>query len=277
MKKEELMDYNRIHASRALRLMRWFPMLPRRAVRLTLRCPMLPRRFPLRGKRVLIVGCNTGDDCKYFTDCGAQVDGIDVIPEVGKSFQHRNVRYFQASAECMPLPVGAYDLVYCFATMEHIPNIEAAFSEMARVTAPGGFIYCVASPLWHSKFGHHKPDMIPPWGHLLYTRDELAKICGKPEHVDYVLDRRYFNQTPAARYIEVCESLGMEIIVNRLDMENASALEGVPINGYDKKELLAVTHTFIGEKRATAVSLPVGHGIFKFLRKLPKFSNSSHC
>jgi hypothetical protein len=71
-----------------------------------------------------------------------------------------------------------------------------------------------------------------------------------------MLDPRYFNMTPAARYVETCRNLGhMEIVENSLALDPDDVLppdirNELQAKGYGREELLAVTHTFIGWKNA---------------------------
>lgn len=220
------------------------------------------------GSRILVVGCNRGGDCRHFIELGAaEVHGLDVIEDVGCDFQHGRAAYHRMSAEDMGLPSDYYDLVYCFATMEHIPRIDAAFREMARVTRPGGYVYCVASPLWNSRNGHHKRDLFPddPWIHLRMTKDEIVAhgtargvnpAPGLVHHVSFMLNEKYFNKVPARRYVEVCESLpNMTPVLNSLDREPEDAIPAgilveLSAKGYTSEELRAVTHTYVGKKIA---------------------------
>ncbi len=223
------------------------------------------------GKNVLVTGCNVGKDCAYFVRLGAKaVHGLDVIEEVGVGYRHRRVHYLQASAEAMPVRSGTYDLVFCFATMEHVPDIESAFAEMARVTREGGVIYCIASPLWNSRYGHHKGDLFDrfPWIHLRMTEGEIMELCAREAvsdptgrhpvdvHVKYMLNPRYFNKSPAGRYVSICRALpGVEVVENNLacdpdDVLTPDIYGALQAKGYSREELLAVTHTFIGRKRA---------------------------
>jgi ubiquinone/menaquinone biosynthesis C-methylase UbiE len=39
----------------------------------------------------------------------------------------------------MPVKSGAFDLVFNYATLEHVPGIRQAFREMVRATALSGF------------------------------------------------------------------------------------------------------------------------------------------
>lgn len=243
------MDYHLFHAARAASFLR------------------------LRGKRVLVVGCNTGGDCRPFAEAGAFVHGIDVIAEIGADFRHERVAYFQGSAEHMPFADESYDLVYSLATMEHVHAIEAAFREMARVTARGGFVYCVASPLWNSRAGHHKEHLFGrfPWAHLRFTPEELHARCleagienaeGAPisAHIEYIFHPDYFNRRAARDYVRAAQALdGMSIIENKLDLERdetpTQILTELNLRGYPREELLAVSHSYIARKGSTVWTL----------------------
>ena len=75
------------------------------------------------------------------------------------------------------------------------------------------------------------------------------------EHVDYMLDRRFFNQTPARAYVDACASLaGVELIRNELAYDEPDELTPELENelrgaGYPRKELLASVHTVTARKR----------------------------
>jgi SAM-dependent methyltransferase len=224
----------------------------------------------MEGKKCIVIGCNTGKDCTYFVESGAGiVHGLDVIEGVGSAYNNPKVKYFKMSAERMEgIGDNRYDLVYCFATMEHIPRIDLAFSEMVRVCKPGGIIYCVAAPLWNSRQGHHKFSFFEksPWIHLRMNEEEINRYCEinnitdesgtntMKAHITYMLSPKFFNQLPAQRYIEVCNDLkNIKIIRNDLDYENNKVLipeilSELEPKGFTPGELLAVTHTFIAVK-----------------------------
>lgn len=240
----EVCNYNELHARRAADLIN------------------------LKGASVLVVGANTGADCRYFIDWGAkEVHGLDVVPNVGCEYQADNVRYFCMSAEAMQLPDNLYDLVYCFATMEHVPDIVAAFREMTRVTKPGGFIYSVASPLWNSRSGHHMACLAPhPWIHLRMGKQEMVRYCKSDgiegerglsieSIVSYVLDSTEFNRRPARDYLQAVATIPNVLIVsNLLYNEPESAVPEdlrteLAQKGISHDELRAVTHEFVAIKR----------------------------
>lgn len=226
----------------------------------------------IRGARVLVVGCNTGEDCQLFVKLGAlRVEGLDVVAETGRGYHGECVGYLRNSAENIAVYDDTYDLVFCFATMEHVHRIDRAFPELVRVTRPGGIVYCVASPLWNSRFGHHKGDLFAdyPWIHLRFAEADILKLCAErgisdptgrhpmSVHVAYMLDPRYFNRTPALRYVGVCRGLpNVKILRNELALDPDDVLttelaDELAPKGYSRTELLAVTHTFIGKKLAS--------------------------
>jgi ubiquinone/menaquinone biosynthesis C-methylase UbiE len=245
--KSELSNYNLINAKRAANLIK------------------------IRGAVVLLVGANRGQDCKFFKDWGArEVHGLDIAESTGEEYQAPGVCYHIESAERMSFPDNVFNLVYCFATMEHIPRIDLAFNEMARVTKYGGFVYCVASSLWNSPNGHHMGDIFgEPWIHLRKNREEILEHCrakGIEQYnnlpiedvIDYMLNPLHMNQVPASYYIEVCSNLpNMKVIQNELDLHPedmfpASALAELMAKGYTSEELRALTHFYIGQKQRLA-------------------------
>jgi SAM-dependent methyltransferase len=152
--------------------------------------------------------------------------------------------------------------------MEHIPDIEAAFSEMVRVCRPGGILYCVSAPLWNSRNGHHKSNFFDsyPWIHLRMDEREIIAYCAAhgiadttgnlpmSVHIAYMLDAAYFNKQPARKYVETCAKLNkMIIICNELEFDDKKILtpdiyQELRPKGYTSEELLAIVHTYIGRK-----------------------------
>ncbi len=57
-------------------------------------------------------------------------------PEICRSFKS-----MLADATAIPFEDGAFDLVFCNHTLEHIVPYQACISEMLRVTRPGGLLY----------------------------------------------------------------------------------------------------------------------------------------
>lgn len=232
----------------------------------------------LAGKSVLVVGCNRGEDCKYFVDIGARsVVGVDIMDEIGCNFTHEAVSYLRASAEDIPVEDGSFDLVFAYATLEHVPDIRRAFRDMVRVAAPGGFIYSAAAPLWCARSGPHWGSAFDhvPWPHLRMSVEDVvalgqeAQKAGStdpyyaPDRIrQHLTDPHLFNRRRAHEYVDACLSVGgYRIIRNDIEFEAQTPIEPLVLEvllerGYTAFDLFGLTHMFVAAK------LPVsGSGI----------------
>jgi 2-polyprenyl-3-methyl-5-hydroxy-6-metoxy-1,4-benzoquinol methylase len=101
-------------------------------------------------KRVLEVGCSVGFNCigltKIFPD--AEIYGIEPdreAVEVGSAMASENglnALHFQCGfGEVLPFDADYFDLVVCHTVIEHVNNVEAVISEIARVLSPQGVLH----------------------------------------------------------------------------------------------------------------------------------------
>ena len=97
--------------------------------------------FIVRG-RMLDAGCGTGFHLDRYGPLFDEAFGID--PSIGMLDQAalRAGDAHLAVGGLTPLPYasGMFDLVVCARVLSHVPDIVAALSELARVTAPGGLL-----------------------------------------------------------------------------------------------------------------------------------------
>lgn len=213
------------------------------------------------GGRVLVVGCNRGEDCAYFVERGAgRVVGIDVMSEIGRNFVHPRARFVRASAERLPLPDAAFDLVFAYATLEHVPDIAAAFAEMARVAAPGGVVYSAAAPLWCCRSGPHWGTAFDhePWAHLRMAPQAVAapaRSAAEGAHaLELLTEPGLFNHRRAHEYLDACAGLdGIEILRNDIEAERQAGYDPAVLRylvrgGYTAFDLFGMTHLFIARK-----------------------------
>lgn len=102
--------------------------------------------FPLAARRILDVGCGTGEPLGRFADWGAKPEnlfGVDLIPERIRTARLNipKLTFQLANAESLPFPDGFFDLVIAFTVFTSILNGQMAAnvgSEIQRVLAPGG-------------------------------------------------------------------------------------------------------------------------------------------
>jgi SAM-dependent methyltransferase len=118
---------------------------------------------PVRGCRVLNLGCGTGGFSARAEAAGATVWSIDASAEAVAIAAARVCAQpaVEAVAEALPLASGSIDVVYCFSTLEHVGDRARAMSEMIRVLRPGGRLYLHVPNRWACFEGHYKIFWIP--------------------------------------------------------------------------------------------------------------------
>lgn len=98
------------------------------------------------GESVLDVACGTGVVTRLAAeavDSSANVTGLDVNPGMlavaqKEAPRERRIEWREASAESMPLPEEAFDVVLCQMGLQFVSNKLGAVREMRRVLVPGG-------------------------------------------------------------------------------------------------------------------------------------------
>jgi SAM-dependent methyltransferase len=112
---------------------RWDPWHLKRIDRLL---PLLP------GQRVLEVGCGQGHLTIRLADRGIDIVGIDANSNAPAISGSDRVLYMRA--EVLDFGDAEFDAIVSVHAIEHIPPLDQAMAEMARVLKPGGqalFIY----------------------------------------------------------------------------------------------------------------------------------------
>ena len=125
----------------------------------------------LAQQEILEVGCGGGLICEQLAQRKATIVGLD--PSEGalaaaraharQSGLGQNIYYQQGYAEALPFADGSFSTIISFDTLEHVRDLKATISEIARVLAPGGiFVFdtinrtllAQAVLIW---FGEHFP------------------------------------------------------------------------------------------------------------------------
>jgi len=96
------------------------------------------------GHRVLDVGCGNGYVLSRYAKEGAEVYGVD-LTQVGidlcrRRFELGGIKgnFTVGSAEDLPYPSDAFDVVCSMGVLHHTPDTEKAVAEIYRVLRPGG-------------------------------------------------------------------------------------------------------------------------------------------
>lgn len=88
------------------------------------------------GSRVLEVGCGSGHLTRRMAERGVDIVGIDANPQAGDV--SGSDRVCTMHAEDLAFDDDSFDAIISVHAIEHIPALEMALSEMARVLRPGG-------------------------------------------------------------------------------------------------------------------------------------------
>ena len=99
---------------------------------------------PLRGLRIIDVGCGGGLLCEPLARLGATVTGIDAAEAsiaVAKAHAAESgvaVDYRATDVETLADAGGRFDVVVCMEVIEHVADLPAFVDGCARLVAPGG-------------------------------------------------------------------------------------------------------------------------------------------
>jgi len=108
------------------------------------RDPLAPR--PLKGLRVLDIGCGGGLACEPLARLGATVTGIDASARnLAVAASHAAamglaIDYRETSAEALGESGGSWDLVLTLEILEHVADRESFLAAAAGLVAPGGLL-----------------------------------------------------------------------------------------------------------------------------------------
>jgi ubiquinone/menaquinone biosynthesis C-methylase UbiE len=95
--------------------------------------------------RVLDIGAGPGVFTTSLTERGTTCWVVDLSVEMVEAARRRvpaalanRARFAAADIEHLPFADGAFDTVVCVGVLQYVEDVQQAFAEMARVTAPGG-------------------------------------------------------------------------------------------------------------------------------------------
>ena len=114
-----------------------------------LRLDWIQNLIPLKGLRVLDVGCGGGILADAMARQGADVLGIDLASKALKvaqlhalEAQTEGVQYREISAEALAAEQpGSFDVVTCMEMLEHVPDPSLVVKACAALVKPGGHVF----------------------------------------------------------------------------------------------------------------------------------------
>ncbi len=118
--------------------------------------PLFP---PLKGKRVLDLGCGYGWHCRYAAEQGARrVLGIDLsrrmIEEAHRRNPHDRIEYRVCGIDDYEYPARSWDCVISNLALHYLADLDQVFQKTARTLTPGGvFLMNIEHPVFTAGVG----------------------------------------------------------------------------------------------------------------------------
>lgn len=152
------------------------------------------------GSRVADVGCGKQPWRQLVADLGGTYTGIDITQNSENSVD------IVAPIDAVPIPDEAFDVILCTEVLEHVPEIWAAFRELARLTAPRGvvivttpFVFPIHGPPWD--FARHTPYQLMACAEANHLQvDKLVRAGNSLEVIVQILDQALYG-LPGGRYL----------------------------------------------------------------------------
>ncbi len=172
----------------------------------------LTQAIVLSNMDVLDVGCGAGGlarriaakaDVASITaidnDISQITDNIDANP--------KNVRFAVGDAAALPLPSNGVDVVVMMKSLHHVPvkHMDEAFSELARVLRPGGYLY-VCEPAYAGAFNEI----------MSLFHDEGPERAAALKAIDRAVTSGQFSITKRPDYLRPIEFLSLDDFRERM-------------------------------------------------------------
>lgn len=191
-------------------------------------------------KRILCVGCGTGEECGYISAKGGLVTGIDLS---SKSINIARKKHPGLVFEIMDMnQLGfedvSFDIVYSSLTFHYSNDLKKTLTEINRVLKPGGsLLFSVLHPIkWSAEIRRDMNDERKKafiLGYDSFTHPSsvfgdylsIRPITQKPEGYPII---KYWNR-PISNYLEVIKESGFSL-VNFIEPSPIEELKKVDID-----------------------------------------------
>lgn len=185
-------------------------------------------------------------DCRRFIEVGAadsmvawalhkggkEVLATDIYAEgVDPRAIAANVPFEVMSATDLRVPDASYDVLYSFASLEHIDDPVAALNEAARVVRPGGYVFINFGPHYQAPEGMHLGTRLRvPFASVLFERQDIDGFMEKSGREP--LNHDYCNGWVLEKYRNLFKNLSenfeTELYLEHLDLSGLDLIADYP-------------------------------------------------
>ncbi len=114
------------------------------------RVPAVAEIAAARPSDVLEVGCGWGELAEWVArETDARVVATDLSPRMVELARDRGVDAHVADVQALPFDDASFDVVVAAWMLYHVPDLDRAVAELARVLRPGGRLVAVTNSVTH--------------------------------------------------------------------------------------------------------------------------------
>jgi SAM-dependent methyltransferase len=132
--------------------------------------------------RALDVGCGSGKFLLQLKQLGWRVQGVEFNKGVAEACRHNGLDVFHGELLDSNFPAASFDLITAHHLLEHLPNPNPVFDEMARIIKPDGQLL-IRTPnvdsLGCAMFGKYWSWYDVPRHLVLYNPNNLTKLANQ--------------------------------------------------------------------------------------------------
>ena len=157
----------------------------------------------VKGKGTFLeIGAADGMVLRALAERGHTAIGVDIeAGNLDARARAAGVRFIQTDATRLCFPDESIDVVYSFATFEHLPDPDATFAEITRVLKKGGYAYIDFAGLgWTYRGAHMYKTFGIPFITALFTRETIDRYVAEHQLPHYF---PWVNNWPIERFREV--------------------------------------------------------------------------
>lgn len=137
---------------------------------------------PLRGQRLLDIGCGSGKFLVSAREAGWQVSGIEPDPEAADTTRQLGVDVLVGTAELLDRESECFDVITISHVIEHVHDPKKLLEDIYRLLKPNGVLYIETPNIdsqWSNLFRKNWRGLETPRHIVLFTPEGIANLLLK--------------------------------------------------------------------------------------------------